>query len=232
VTQERNLAQQERAKAEQVVTLFTDLFKAADPKEAGGDTLNVYQLMDQSRQRIETALAAQPDVQAKMWSVLGGVYFNMGQYDQAVHFQEQALALRRALYGNGHRDVAESMMLLGDPLRETAAYDRADSLLREALALQRTIHGDAHIDIVRTLNGLALTIESKGAFDEAEQLLREAVALRRRVQEEAPPDEATLLQNLGEVLREKGDYDNAQSVLLEALTLQKKSEANHTPRSP
>src|SRR6185503_12660375 len=66
ITRERDLAQRQRDKAEQVVGFLTEMLGAASPEEAQGDTLTVFDVLARSEARLDTALATQPELKAEL----------------------------------------------------------------------------------------------------------------------------------------------------------------------
>jgi serine/threonine-protein kinase len=87
---ERDRAEQERAAAEDVLTMLTDLFRSANPKVVpGGDTVRVTALLDEAERRVEE-LKAHPDRQARLLRVLGNVRLARGQYPRGITLLRRA----------------------------------------------------------------------------------------------------------------------------------------------
>ena len=61
---------------------LTDIFKVSDPR-ARGDSVTARELLDNASRNIETGLAKNPELQAQMMDVMGRVYENLGQYEDA-----------------------------------------------------------------------------------------------------------------------------------------------------
>ncbi|MGH7472284.1 MAG: serine/threonine protein kinase, partial [Longimicrobiales bacterium] len=91
LSNERDRAQQEAAKAEQVATFLRGLFEVSDPSESRGQTVTARELLDQGAQRIERELASQPVVRAAMMRVIGDVYHSLGLHTSAKPLLERAL---------------------------------------------------------------------------------------------------------------------------------------------
>ncbi len=73
IAQERDRAQVQATKAEQVSTFVTGLFQGSDPNLFPGDTLTARELLRRGVERIDTDLADQPDLRADLLGVMGDV---------------------------------------------------------------------------------------------------------------------------------------------------------------
>lgn len=151
----------EAAKSEQVTAFMVGLFEESDPANARGEETTVRELLDRGVEQIE-ALEDQPEVQAKMLEVLGAVYYYLGSYQKAQPLLERSLALRRAVLGPEHEDLAQSLFDLCALLSETGASDEAERLCREALAMWRKLLGDKHPKVAMAANNLGVTLALKG----------------------------------------------------------------------
>ena len=221
LAEERDVAQTEAEKAEQVSSFLMGLFEASDPSEALGDTLTAFELLERGVARAE-GLAEEPLVQAQMLSVVGQVYVRLGDYEAAGPLLERALALRRDAVGEEHMDVAASLNNLAALLRQKGDYAAAEPLFREALAMRRKLLGEEHVDVATSLNNLALLLHQKGDYAAAEPLYREALAMYRELLAEEHPSVATSLNNLALLLHQKGDYAAAEPLIREGLAMKRK----------
>jgi serine/threonine protein kinase/tetratricopeptide (TPR) repeat protein len=223
-------AERERAKAEKVSGFLVDLFKVSDPSEARGNTVTAREMLDKGAAKIETELRDQPEVRATLMGTMGLVYDNLGLYDKALPLLQEALKMRRSVYGNEHPDVAVSLSNVANVLNERGDYAGSEVLYREVLAMRRKLLGNEHPDVASSLNTLAVVLDEKGDYAGAEALYREALAMRRRLLGNEHADVASSLNNLAIVLDEKGDYAGAEALLREALTIRRKVHGNDHPR--
>lgn len=106
---ERDVAQREAATADEVTDFLVGLFERTDPTLAGGDTLSAHEILSRGIDRIDTELAEQPEVRARMYEVLGQLYNNLGDFAQGDVFLEQSVALHREVYGNEHPETLGAM---------------------------------------------------------------------------------------------------------------------------
>ena len=213
-------ARLENAKAGQVTDFLMGLFEANDPREARGDAITARELLTRGLEQVEAL--GDEEVQAEMLDVVGRVYQSLGQYDKAQPLLERALAMRRALLGETHLDVAASLNNLALVLKAKGSYEAAESFFREALAMRQDLLGAEHPDVAASLNNLGMVLHDRGDYEAAEPLYRASLAMRQHLLGEEHPDVAAGLNNLGLLLMEKGDYDEAEALHREALALRRK----------
>ena len=218
VTQERNVARMEAEKSAEVTAFLMGLFEANDPAEALGDTITARALLERGLARAED-MQDQPVVQAQMLDVMGQAYESLGEYDRADTLYQQALALRRAVLGETHPDVAATMNRWAALLEDQGVYDRAEALNREALALFRAAYGTEHPEVASTLNDLAIVLNRQGKSEEAEQLYREALAQYQQLPEVEEARVAGVMNNLGLLLARQGNHEAGEPYLREALEI-------------
>jgi serine/threonine-protein kinase len=218
LARERDRAQVEANTAEQVSSFLQNLFEVSDPERSRTDTITARELLDRGSQRIRTALAGQPEVQANMMHVISGVYTGLGMYREARDMSAEALAIRRRLHGEISEEVAQSETALGDALSQLGDSG-AESHLRAALAIERSLHHGDDERVIRALSELGQYLQQRGSkLDEAESLYREALAMRARLGPN-PGSLAELSDGLASVLNDKGDYAAAVPLYRRAVSI-------------
>lgn len=221
----RDEARQEAETAEEVTAFLVGLFDVSDPfsnEAARGDTLTARSLLQRGLDRVDRELADRPAVRAALLDKIGSVYLNLGLFAPAESLLTVALEQRRALFGEEHEDVAESLHSIGWLRYEQGDYDAAEAYLREALTLFRRLHPEDRLETAAFLNDLALVLNARGKTEEAETYQREALALWQEGRSGEHPDVATGMANLAVVLVSKGDYPGAAELLRSSLTLRQR----------
>jgi serine/threonine-protein kinase len=203
---------------EQVSSFLVDLFKTADPVEGFGDTVRVRTILDRGAGYIDEALQGQPEIRARLMSVLGRVYGNLGLHDEALGLQQQVVDLQRQLHGGEHLSVAEGLYQLAGTQRSRRNFTAAESLYVEALELRRRLNAD-RVSVSDVLLGLALSLRELGKVDSAELLTREVLAIRTEVLGEAHFQTVAAHLDLAYVLRAKGELDSAEAMYLSVIPL-------------
>jgi serine/threonine protein kinase/Tfp pilus assembly protein PilF len=219
---------QERDRAAEVSGFLTDLLSQADPYNTGDGEPTVRSLLDAGAERARKDLAAQPELQREMLTLLGRLYHQRGAYDQAVPLLEQAVALGRRTLGPS-RELARSLSDLGAARCENADLVAARAALEEALAMRRKILGEEHPDTAVTYSELGRVLFDQGRLDEAEARFRSALAIRRKVLGPNDHETAVSMSDLGLLLRHKGDRAGAEKLFRETLEVTIKSSGPKHP---
>ena len=217
VAHERDVAQTERDKAEQVVQVLVNLFQSSNPNLVpGGDTLRVGEFLEQGEARVLEELEDQPEIQARMKQVLGDVYTARSQYDRARTLLEEALAQQRTLKGPQDPTAAGMLHSLAYLTMQTGDLKTAETLFRESLALHRAIFGERHARVAQAMQDLAGITD-----DDAEQLrlLTESLAMRRVVSPDDHMHIAASLNQLGVYHFNRGEHEEAGGLWGEALDI-------------
>ncbi|NNE59268.1 MAG: tetratricopeptide repeat protein, partial [Woeseia sp.] len=227
-TQQRDLANQARTRAEveaetakQTTEFMVNLFSVSDPSEARGNTITAREIMDKGAERIGKELTGQPATQATLMETIGTVYTSLGLYEQAAILLQQALDLRRQVFGENHTEVARTNDRMGQVLTKIADYASADAALTAALTVRRELLGDENLEVAATLTNLAELRAHVGEFEQAEGLLREALEIRTTILGAENMEVAQSLERLGLNLYNQGNYDNAETLLRESIAMRK-----------
>ena len=219
---ERDRAQQEAAKAEQVATFLRGLFEVSDPSESRGRAVTARELLDEGAARIERDLAGQPEVRASMMRVIGDVYGALGLYADARPMLERALAEHRRIHGEDHAEVAESETALGVVLQDTGDVTSAEPLFRRALATRQRLYGEPHEKVSESLALLAFLLETRGDAAGALQMAQQVLAMERALFAPDHPRVTKATSELAGMLRRGGKLEDAEPLLREALAAQRR----------
>ncbi len=217
VSTERNRAQAEASKLEEVKEYLVGLFEVSDPRNAESRDIKARELLERGAERIET-LAEEPEIQAEMMFVLGTVFQQMGLYDESLSMHEQSLAIRQNILGEVHEDVAHSLHALAWVQQRKGDYEAAEQLNRQALAVRRALWKDDHEEIAKSLSQLGVPLIILGKYDEAETILREGLAMNEKLLGPDHLNTVNTLNYLGLLLFERRRFDEAEPLLQRALT--------------
>ncbi|MEM6647128.1 MAG: serine/threonine-protein kinase, partial [Bacteroidota bacterium] len=226
---ERDRAQAEAEKATAVTDFVLGLFEAADPNNSKGAEVTARELLAEGETRIENDLADQPAVQATMRHTIGDVYYHLGEYEAAVEQTKAALEQRRALHGDVHASVSETLGNLGLTYWAQSKYDEAEVAHREALAINRVVHPALHIETAKMMHNLAINRTDQGALAEAESLYVEAIAMYRALSEEDTEELASSLGALGLLYRRRGAYAEAEAHYRDGLAMNERLHGDDHP---
>ncbi len=180
-----------------------------------------------------------PQEWARAQYIQGGALEAAGMLEDARASFERALEIRRALAQDKpeafEKDVAPTLIYLGNVLSDLGERDAARTAYEEALEIYRRLaeHHPAAFepDVAMTLNNLGNVLSDLGERDAARTAFEEALEIYRRLAEHHPaafePDVAMTLNNLGTVLRDLGERDAARTAYEEALEIDRRLAEHH-----
>jgi eukaryotic-like serine/threonine-protein kinase len=227
-TLEARRAERETVRADAAANFLEELFRASDPRQARGETPDARELLRRGAVRLRSQLRGQPLVRARLLDTLGGVYTDLGLFDEARPLLLEALAIRERLRGSGHPEVAATLVRLG-ALAHLSGHGDAVALFRRALALREASFGPEHPEVADVLNKLGAALAAQGRFDEAEATLRRALALGERLWGERDPRVAKVLHNLSGIAYYRGRAADAERLLERSLAIREATLAKDDP---
>jgi len=210
----------ERDRANRITDFMTGMFKLSDPSEARGNSITAREVLDQASAGIDSSLARDPELRARLMSTMGKVYLSLGLDSRAQSLFESALQLQRNTLGPTDIQTLETAASLATTLRFRGHYPEAEKLERETIDAQRRALGPNHPDTLDSLSDLGATLYREGRFADAEQLQRQTLDTQRRVLGRQSPATLTTLRDLGATLRSQGRYADAETLLREVLDIQ------------
>jgi eukaryotic-like serine/threonine-protein kinase len=155
---------------------------------------------------------ADSEAVAYVMNDLSLIHLARAEYAEAERLGRAALAMRRRLFGDAHRDVARSLNNLAVVLRRGSERSaESEVLLREALETLIGLYGENHPDVVKGLSNLAATLVLEGKEEEAETLDRRALAIARSLFDEHP-DLATKIRAVAWHHLRRGELETADEL--------------------
>lgn len=141
VAEQRELADRERVRAEEVSGFLVNIFKLSDPEENRGNQVTARELLDVGAQKLRAELVDQPATKAALLGTVGAVYDSLGQYKDAVGILSESLALQPDTASKPRMDT---LLELGRARAHSGDLQGAEAPLNEALrAAQNTFGADS-----------------------------------------------------------------------------------------
>jgi CHAT domain-containing protein/tetratricopeptide (TPR) repeat protein len=134
---------------------------------------------------------------------------SQAQERKALPLARKALAIRRQLLGEAHRDYAASVHTLAFLYREMGEHTKALSRYEQAIDLTEQAVGEAHPNYATSLHNLAFLYQDMGEYGKALPLFERARDLTRKALGEAHPLYAHGLANLAGLYQDMGEYAKA-----------------------
>ncbi|GAB5536932.1 MAG: hypothetical protein Rubg2KO_31810 [Rubricoccaceae bacterium] len=218
VSDERDRAQTEAEKAEQVSTFIADLFRDGDPNQTQGDSALVVDVLNRGAERIRTELDGQPEVQGTLLRVIGEVYSTVGRYDEADSLLTTAVTLHRNLSPPDPDELANSLNSLGALRRQLGDYEATHSLFQEALQIWEQIDPTSEKVATAYFNLGGLRYDT-GAYPASDSLTRLGLAIQERLSEDGALELAPFYEHLGRLALDAGDFPRADSLTQRTLAI-------------
>jgi tetratricopeptide (TPR) repeat protein len=157
-----------------------------------------------------------------------------GDFEGALPLFEEALAVKRSIYGDDDTDFLDMLTSIGNLASlhcDMGNHDLALPLYTEALAKRRRLLGDAHPRTLNSISNLATLHSDMGNLDLALPLDEEALAGHRRVQGNAHPDTLDSIHNMGILRDDMGEHAAAATLMREALAGRRRVLGEDHPRT-
>jgi serine/threonine-protein kinase len=212
---ERANAQAARAQAAR--QFLVGVFEQASPEENRGRSMTAHELLEKGERRL-AANVAEPATRADLTGLIGGLYWNLGDYARAEPLLAEALALARA---DGVPDEVRARTLVTAAVieAERSRNDEARAHAEEALRLAARAGAPAESERADARRVLARVMTEQGDVERAETSLR---ALLVDDLADAGPGSFAVAQDyalLGHALDELSRYDEAVDAFDKALSL-------------
>lgn len=204
---ERDRARQEAEAAEQVSDFLVGIFEVADPMKTGtGDSIRARELLDRGAERMAQDLGGQPELQARMLTLIGEAYHNLTRGDLAEPLLVRAVALQRGGQGGVPRPgYVASLRQLARVRAGRGDYRAVRELLRQALTAQQAIDPSDPLTGELLLE-LAGSYHMLGQGDSAEAQVAKVMALLGDGSPTTFRSSPELLQQLTRVLSYSEDW--------------------------
>ena len=221
ISRQRRAAAREAERANQVSAFLQSIFSAADPMSSGGREVTASELLTRGVRQVDSALAGQPAMQARMLEIIGGIQFERGVYAVAESLDRRSILLTRSDATHDPAVLSWRLTQLAWTLMYEDRHLEADSLLTEAIALARAEgeQGDSLLSQALAARGAArLRLER---IEAGESAYRQAIAIDLR----SGGDSLRLadeFNDLASVLTTAGKLDQADSMLGAAFEIRRR----------
>jgi eukaryotic-like serine/threonine-protein kinase len=214
-------ARAEAATAQQVSDFLVGLFRVSDPSEARGNAVTAREILDSGAAKIQTDLANQPRVQARLMNTIGDVYTALGLYSKAEPLLERSLAEREERAPVDSTALGGSLASLGRLYHKRGRYEEAEPLLRRAAEVtERTDPADPALR--RSLSTLAALYRDQGKYRDADSLSRRTLEVFEQTVGTDHPEAADELSGFAISQAEQGRPAAAESLFRQVLEIRRR----------
>ena len=206
------------------VTPLADFFECFVPCASMclkyGKTPTVKKCIEVAVGVIEGSVSVDEKTSSLLLFFCGSALIDMSEYVRAIKYLEMSLAMRRRIYGDRHKAVAECLRQLGRVNFNFSRNEDAAKFFHEALSIFREIRGERSGEVAECLVGLGNVKGSLCNHPQATQYFQEALSISRELFGTKHLIVARCLHNLGVTSIDCDRYDDAGRFLEEALAIQ------------
>jgi non-specific serine/threonine protein kinase/serine/threonine-protein kinase len=178
--QAESKARAEAETASQVSDFLVGMLEGADPARSRGEEITVREALDAGAKTIESDLAGQPRIQAKLEYTMGRVYASLGLWDEAEVLLDASLEKMERLLGEDDLETLAALQVRGNVHRFRNQFDIAADLYRRVYESRLELLGADHADTVDAQQFLGYLLMRLKRFEEAEELLDEGMGIEER----------------------------------------------------
>lgn len=225
ITSQRNRAQTEARKAQLVTNFMINIFKNADPYDRRKKNPTAREILDRGKKRIPSI--NDPDIKATMLSALGGIYVDLGMYNEAKPLLYDALKIREKLSSDdnialarSYHDWANVNDLMGNYKISKKNFDKS-------------IHMAMHLNddslYAAGMLELGWVDYSTDNYNTADSLVTSALTIDRSIYGSSSTEVARCYHYLAWINNNEGNYPKADSLFHKSLSLQQSLEKGDHP---
>jgi eukaryotic-like serine/threonine-protein kinase len=217
IAAQRDRAEQENERAENVSEFMLNVFSAADPFEhKGAGEMTAGQLLDQAGRRVRSDLRQHPEVRARLLESMGRAYRRRGENKKAISYLEDAVHIRKQMPEADVGATVTTMAELAVTRRQEGDVDGSDKMLKEALALARQYKLERTPAYARLLANRGRLELDASNLPAARQYFEESLALNQDVLGLRDKEVAVVMLELSRVFQWSDDLNQAEKVAREA----------------
>lgn len=157
----------------------------------------------------------------KTSGLLGLLYADMGRFNQAELFTQQALTGWKESMGNSSPGYIAEFNNMAVLKMKKGQYGESEKDLKQTVDQVKAIEGEESVPHAITLNNLGILYVYMGRIDEALDLLDRSLQIAEEDLRQRSGTYLQLMTNKALVLQENQQYEKAEETYLEALDLQK-----------
>ncbi|MFV8749259.1 tetratricopeptide repeat protein [Nannocystaceae bacterium ST9] len=168
--------------------------------------------------------------EATSLSALGNIRTIVGDFDIAIDLERRALAIREAVLGPDHPEVANSLDNLAGSEVAKGDFDQALEHYRRALAIRESALGVDALEVAYTLNGMGAVYMQRGDLEGALATFERTRTILERLLGPDHVELAPSYNNLGVIRWQQGRLDEALASFRRAQELQEHVLGSEHPR--
>jgi len=178
ISEERDKARVEAAKAGQMANYMIELFDSSDPLHNIEDTLTAFDLLDRGKVRVHN-MSNQPELQLDLLSSLGHAYLNIGDYEEAELLYNQADSLSNKLYSEHNIQRGYTALSLGNLHNSRRNFEQAKLYYKKAIPILSQHSDQFWMKKADAYAGMGKTALELGNIDSAVVFLEKSLSIKQ-----------------------------------------------------
>ena len=216
---EARIARAQAQRAERVKDLLLSVFREADAESGQGPDLTAREILAAGTRRVETELAAEPEVQAELLDAMAQIDRSLGLQDPALAAAKASLAGRRRLFGPDSTEVALSLTTLAEVLAAGGNLEKAQRLAGQAHPVIARRFGLESGEGRRLASLQILLLGQQGESEKALALARRMTAAAQRHFGPESVETARCLIAVAGLLGDLSRFDESERVTRKGLAI-------------
>jgi CHAT domain-containing protein/lipopolysaccharide biosynthesis regulator YciM len=167
----------------------------------------------------ERSLGPDDPFTALSLTIIGGIYRQMGAFENALPFLKRALAINEKKQGSAYLDICSALNHLGTIYVEMHEYEQALHSFQRALTILKNNHHQEDLATAALLNDMGKLYRYMGNYNDAIRYTQQALEIANKPNIYKQGDTAKFLNELAELYIAMGVYEKALPLAQTALKL-------------
>ncbi|MEZ5293509.1 MAG: serine/threonine-protein kinase [Vicinamibacterales bacterium] len=222
-------ARRSAATADRVSEFMVGLFNVSDPGEARGNAVTARELLDAGATRIARELAGEPDVRARLDTVMARAYGELGLYERQRAILQLELDDAKTRFGEASPQALALMTKLAVPLMRLGRHTDALPLVTAAVTGFESAQPPNPLELGRALTQLATAQWRLGDLPAAKATSTRAIAITASAPDRTDADAIASVTSGAIVRWMAGEYDEARPMYERLLALSMAAYGEDSP---
>ena len=219
IAQEKNQAQLQAQRAEQVKKFMLDMFNTGNPdlKNYAGSGATVNELLMAGFHRTERELQDQPAMYIEMLSAIGDALAELDEFETSKSALSKALQQSNKYYGPDSPKSAQIRSSLAQYYHGVHKYKEAEQQILKAIQIKKKLYGKKSVKLAGDYSTYASNQFLQSKYKRAKEFFLKSDSLRQANDTDNTISYYISMANLGETELFLGEYERAEKHLKEAL---------------
>jgi TPR repeat protein/predicted NBD/HSP70 family sugar kinase len=156
---------------------------------------------------------------AVYYNNLGGVYNDLGLYNEAYDYAEKALEIFKRIYGAKHINTAEAYNTLAVACNKLGKIKEALKYYKTALKIHENQKGEDNPEVATIYSNMAGLAAKLGGLDTSLELYEKALAIELKIFGQGHPDTGITYRKLGDICMYLNQNERARDNFNKALAI-------------